>query len=258
MRRVPLTSPIAQSRSFGDGLTGTSFVQSPPTLTPTHQGGAFGSTMKSMSKWHNTGTTAASTLLETTFESDTSSSSPTTRFRFTSFPASLPRVNNPRNRPCPDSVRKRMSFADTSALSEVNQSRDDDGTQNTSISSLSAEGGHHRLPLPPGSHPPAILELNSQDARGSEDLEEPFHGQLFSDEDFGYSEDDDSADSPARGVVTRTRLNFNMILSPASNDEEDNRATGTLRHVICVQHRDHRFVKEWLSHFFTLSFFFHT
>lgn len=116
-----------------------------------------------------------------------------------------------------------MSFADTNALSEVNQSRDDDGTHNTSISSLSAEGGHHHLPLVPGSHPPALLELNPQHATGAEDMDDhdeaiPVHTQLFSDDDnFGYS-DDDSVDSPVRGIVGRTRLDFNMVLSPASDE----------------------------------------
>ena len=236
MRRVPLTSPPShrqglsstpateQSSSiFSSGLNGISFVQSPPALTPTRQGGTHGSTMKSMSKWHNTGTTtAATTVLETTLQSDTSS--PTTRFRFTSFPASLPRVNNPRNRQCPDSVRKRMNFAETSVHSDANQSRDDDGTQNTSISSLSGEGGHHHhLPLHPGTHPPSILEL------GAEGVDRPVHGQLFPDEDFGYS-DDDSTDSPGRGLVGRTgtRLNFNMVMSPKRYHDEGKRASGTL------------------------------
>lgn len=83
-----------------------------------------------------------STLLETTSETtesaDTDSSTP---FRFTSFPASLPRINNPRTErqqpSCPATIRKRMSFGDNHA---VLQHRDnDDGTHNTSLSSI----GHY-------------------------------------------------------------------------------------------------------------------
>jgi membrane-associated tyrosine/threonine-specific cdc2-inhibitory kinase len=221
---TPCTSGKPEHSSFLNGLVGTSFVASPQALTPAAQGGPSGTTAKSMSKCHNTGTTAASTaLLETTFASDSlgTSSPTTTRFRFTSFPASLPRVNNPRNRQNPDSVRKRMSFVESNTGNEANQSREDDQTHNTSISSLSVDCGHHHLPPAPGSYPPAILELNSQRASEVlyEDSARPVHAKLFSDEDnFGYS-DDDSTDSPVCGIVERTRLNFNMVLSP--QDEEN-------------------------------------
>mmetsp|Transcript_6409 Transcript_6409/g.16264 ORF Transcript_6409/g.16264 Transcript_6409/m.16264 type:complete len:1413 (+) Transcript_6409:433-4671(+) len=129
---------------------------------------------------------------DTTDESNSVETSSPARFRFSAFPASLPRVNNPRSSVAntasrnmkdgslyPDSVRKHMTFSeqadhgepsflnfDTSANAYLtnntnnkssdltNQSRDDDGTQNTSISSLSAEGGgggHHKhLPDIPG------------------------------------------------------------------------------------------------------------
>ena len=233
--RVAGSTPATSRKDHSIFNTGSSvsasLIQSPQTLTPTRQGGVFGSTLKSMPKWQNTGTTAASsTQLETTFECDSvDTSSPTTRFRFTSFPASLPRVNNPRNRQCPDSVRKRMSFADTCALSDLNQSRDDEGTHNTSISSLSAEGGHQHLPLAPGTHPPAILELNKMNERASGGVEVQGHPQLFDDEDFGYS-DDESADPAVKGLVGRTRLNFNMVLSPDRNDEDGGvRAYGEYR-----------------------------
>jgi hypothetical protein len=226
MRRVPPTAapgthpqPAITPRRFEDGalentLAGTSCLSSPQALTPTRTL-ALGSTNKSTSKWHNTGTTAASTLLETTLESDSAdtSSPATTRFRFTSFPASLPRVNNPRNRNFPDSVRKRMSFGDALGLDESNQSRDDDGTHNTSISSLSADG-HTHLALPPGKHLPETCLYTL----GNDHDDRPVHTQLFSgDDNFGYS-DDDTIQSPAREVVGRTRLNFNMVLSPDRND----------------------------------------
>ena len=241
MRRVPPPAPSlhlsaaaatpsrAQANEASLGTCaqgGNSFLRSPEALTPTRSGGPLSSSVRSLSKWHNTGTTTASTLLETTTESDSadtsSPSSPTTtRFRFTAFPASLPRVNNPRNRQCPDSVRKHMSFADGSAPIESNLSRDDDGTHNTSISSLSGEGGHLLAPAGP-EEPPSILELKSKPSTESDDIAEaPIHASLFleddDDDNFGYS-DDESADSPVRGIVGRTRLNFNMALSPHDND----------------------------------------
>jgi hypothetical protein len=89
-----------------------------------------------------TAATAASTLLETTndtFDSvDTLESS--TPFRFTSFPASLPRINTnaAAEQPCPGTVRKRMSFGDTNLF---NFSRDDE-THNTSLSSLQDDGNY--------------------------------------------------------------------------------------------------------------------
>ena len=194
------------------------------TITPTrHVNGTTFSTMKSTSRFHNTGTTAASTHLETTLESDSveTSSPTTTRFKFTSFPASLPRVNNPRNRQCPDSVRKRMSFGENNDLNDTNPLKDDDGTHNTSISSLSGEGGAQHLTA---TNPPAVLEWKCKpEGIAPDDLEEsgPAHAQLFPHEDnFGYSDEDadDSSASPVREIVGRTRLNFNLVLTPPGND----------------------------------------
>ena len=125
------------------------------------------------------GSSQLEATFDTTDESNSVETSSPARFRFSSFPASLPRVNNPRNSVAntasrnktdvslyPDSVRKHMTFSDQADQGEhsfgdfdksanayptnntnnkssdlMNQSRDDDGTQNTSISSLSAEGG---------------------------------------------------------------------------------------------------------------------
>ena len=206
----PTTTVKLDGSIFGKGLSESPFSPSPPTLTPNRQIGLYG-TGKSMSKY--TGTTASTTVLETTVESSDSvdtSSPTTTRFRFTTFPASLPRVNNPRSREYHDSLRKRMSFGEPASC-DANQSRDDDGTQNTSISSLSADGHHHMAPVP-GALPPTILDLHPPH-HDSEDADSirPIHAKLFAeDEDFGYSDDDDSQSSPARDIVGRTRLNFNL------------------------------------------------
>ena len=224
----PTTTSKLDGSIFGKGLIGSAFAASPPVLTPNRNTGPFG-TAKSMSKWHNTGTTAASTLLESTLESSDSvdtSSPTTTRFRFTAFPASLPRVNNPRSRECPDSVRKCMYFAEP-VSSEANQSRDDDGTQNTSISSLSADGNHQHLAPAPGALPPTILDLHPP-LLGDYDNDsmKPIHAKLFAeDEEFGYSDDDETASSSVRDIVGRTRLNFNTVLSP-DKDGSNHKGTG--------------------------------
>jgi membrane-associated tyrosine/threonine-specific cdc2-inhibitory kinase len=217
-------------------------TKSPKPQTPTlstNDPSALTSTKKSLSKWYNTGTTATTALLETTFESDSvETSSPTTRrFRFTSFPESLPRVSNPRIRQCPDSMCKRMSFNETNNINALNQSRDDEGTHNTSISSLSADGGHH-FPIH-ADRPPALLELKTADKKSSEGFADggehhlgPSHAQLFQyEENFGYS-DDDEMDSPIRGDIGRTRLNFNMLLSPTSpQNDSANDDAGTPKEV---------------------------
>jgi hypothetical protein len=120
-----------------------------------------------------------------------------------------------------------------------NQSRDDDGnTHNTSISSLSGDGGHRRRRSTTGlggdnndELPPAILEWKSRQGGSADETDAhpvtSIHQQLFSDEDnFGYSDDDDDDDfgpeSPGHGLVGRTRLNFNMVLSPEDNNKKAN------------------------------------
>ena len=111
-----------------------------------------------------------------------------------------------------------MSFGDTIGNCEANQCRDDDGTQNTSISSLSADAGH-QVSQPGLAEPPSILEWKSRQGTGLDELEEG-DGQLgIEDNYFGYS-DDDSTESPVRQMVGRTRLNFNMVLSPPNNTEK--------------------------------------
>lgn len=110
-----------------------------------------------------------------------------------------------------------MVFGDTTTHSDANQSRDDEGTQNTSISSLSAEGHHQHLQAVPGALPPTILDIHPPQPQEEKDQDEdrPVHARLFADEEnFGYS-DDDTTQSPLNDTVGRTRLNFNTVWSPS-------------------------------------------
>ena len=72
----------------------------------------------------------------------------------------------------------------------MNQSREEEGTINTSISSLSSHGEEDpRMP--------------------------PVHTRLFMEEEYAYSDDEEEEDDDdCTGVVGRTRLNFNLMLSP--------------------------------------------
>jgi membrane-associated tyrosine/threonine-specific cdc2-inhibitory kinase len=241
------------------------------TQTPTHQNlsssDPYGPFFKKVP--YHTGSTGA-THLETTFEADGDSvdtNSPA-RFRFTSFPASLPRVHHanyyPRSTPpvCPGSVRKRMSFdTEDNGVAEnptnvwkgndeddddnndpvglnysnhqhdaINQSRDDEGTHNTSLSSLSVEGGHHQhLPHLPHQHPAHFASAPSKNLLlfpGEQDADN--NRNELNNNLFGYSDDDEDDDlpptnfgrsdlaSPDQGAVRRTRLDFNVFLSPTN------------------------------------------
>ena len=231
-----------------------------PASTPTHQNlsnGPHGTIVKKMPYY--TGTTAGTAPLETTFETDAESvntNSPA-RFRFTSFPASLPRVaHNPRTTPpvFPGSVRKRMSFdteddtggggggggSTTAAAAafnnpnnpDANQSRDDEGTQNTSLSSLSVEGGHHQhLPHLPNQHPPHFASVPMEKLLlfpGEEGNNNNHHNhELINNNLFGYSDDEEDEAAAAAaddqiGTVGRTRLNFNVFLSPGHDQKSKN------------------------------------
>jgi membrane-associated tyrosine/threonine-specific cdc2-inhibitory kinase len=235
-----------------------------PASTPTHQNlsnGPHGTIVKKMSYY--TGTTAGTDLskqpsksmpLETTFEIDAESvntNSPA-RFRFTSFPASLPRVaHNPRTTPpvFPGSVRKRMSFdteddtggnGGVSAIAaaaifnnpnnpDANQSRDDEGTQNTSLSSLSVEGGHHQhLPHLPNQHPPHFASVPMEKLLLFPGENNNHHNhELINNNLFGYSDDEEDEAAAAAaddqiGAVGRTRLNFNVFLSPGHDKKSKN------------------------------------
>jgi hypothetical protein len=155
MRRVPPKTP----RDSSSGLTPhtAKHLQDTSFGRATHTSGDFGSFLpttldgsdlyganfsnKKPSKpsFGTVATVASSTLLETTTETadsvDTSDTS-APLFRFTSFPASLPRINNVKTveGQCPGTVRKRM-FGDP-----LNASLHDDGTHNSSMSSLQDDG----------------------------------------------------------------------------------------------------------------------
>ena len=173
-----------------------------------------------------------------------------TPFRFALFPASLPRVN-PRTlveesspldgQACTTTVRKRMTFSKSKVPSEgisdqidrrvslfSSTIRDEEFTQNSSISSMSAEAFAHMRNLP--SFPPPSFECKSPvlgcneggiDSKFSEDSDMPesrltrpvssINARLF----VNDNEYDDSEDASPAGInVAKTRLNFNLGDSP--------------------------------------------
>lgn len=291
---IQQVSSTATSGSNGVGDKNNNY----PALTPTHQNlsssGPYGTVVKKMPYY--TGTTTGTTPLKTTFETDGDNSVDTNnspaRFRFTSFPASLPRVHNhasnnqySRTTPpvCPGSVRKRMSFdtEDDAAVAETeissnkdgddndddddddpvglnysshqhhdaNQSRDaDDGTHNTSLSSLSVEGGHHQhLPHLPHQHPPhfasapmknLLLFPGEQEEHHHNNNNDHHRHEELNNNLFGYSDDKEDdlppvgnyggggistiASPDQEGAVRRTRLNFNVFLSPSNGNKSSN------------------------------------
>jgi hypothetical protein len=106
-----------------------------------------------------------------------------------------------------------------SSIGDLNLSKDEEGTQNTSISSLSAEGGHHHH-LP---HLPAHEKLLfPEEAANSHQ-----HNNML----FGYSDDEGEDDnvfdtgagqtSQSRRTISAggTRLDFNGMLSPSRGRE---------------------------------------
>ena len=182
-----------------------------------------------------------------------------TPFRFALFPASLPRVN-PRTlveesspldgQACPMTVRKRMTFSKSKVISEGNSDqvdrrvshtsstiRDEEFTQNSSISSISAEAFSLMRTVP--SFPPPTFECKSPvlagkavgiDSKFSEDSDMPesrltrptssINARLFVDD----TEYDDSEDSSPAGInVAKTRLNFNLGDSPCHEKLEGQR-----------------------------------
>jgi serine/threonine protein kinase len=322
-------APAATTCTKGDKNNSNNYSLS--TQTPTHQNlssssDPYGSFFKKIQPYH-TGSTGV-THLETTFEADgdsvdtnsSNNNNSPARFRFTSFPASLPRVHHanhyPRSTPpvCPGSVRKRMSFdtEDDDGVAEnptnntsnnvwkgnhnendtddddndnnndndkdndndpvglnysnhqhdaINQSRDDDGTHNTSLSSLSVEGGHHQhLPHLPHQHPAHFASAPSKNLLlfpGEQQDAENDNGNNNSSNTrnnkpidlnnnlLGYSDDDDEDDdlpptifgrrddlaSPDQGAVRRTRLNFNVFLSPTNTTKKSiNRNSNSNHH----------------------------
>jgi hypothetical protein len=222
MRRVPPKTPRDTASNLSSNLTPRTAkqLQENSNAKSSHTAGGFGSFLPTCldgfdlygstpsgfsSKkppkisFGTVATVASSTLLETTTETadslDTSDTSGAP-FRFSSFPASLPRINNIGategqcpgivERQCPGTVRKRM-FGDP-----LNTSRnDDDGTHNSSMSSL------------------------------QDDVQ-----YAYSDDE----DDDETAPSPTGTPVARTRLNFNTVSSPlgAFMSRLENQAEGTL------------------------------
>lgn len=148
-------------------------------------------------------TAASSTQLEeeTTMDNSTDNSVDTqdtvTNFRFTSFPASLPRIHNNKSNGtimttsagCPNTVRKRMSFGSVTTAALHNNTNND--SHNTSVSSL------------------------QHDYFGYSDGDNDDDGDAAI--DVGNDEDDpeeSAAQSSLQGTpVTRTRLNFNALAS---------------------------------------------
>eukprot|EP00977_Amphora_coffeiformis_P010726 scaffold2512_cov164-Amphora_coffeaeformis.AAC.11 len=124
-------------------------------------------------------TAASSHALDATTETEDSMDTNDANFRFTSFPASLPRVNTLRtpalgaHSVVHGTVRKRMHFTDS--LSEAANRSRDDATHNTSVSSLPVDDGNM------------------------------------------YAEsDEDAPRSPTGTPVARTRLDFNSVVSPTT------------------------------------------
>jgi hypothetical protein len=166
-------------------------------------------------------TSAMETTTETIVSSVDASLDTATPFHFTSFPASLPRVNNIPLRQAPSStvmdvasgaqtelicgppsVRKRMSFGDI--LTADRSSRNATASQDTSFSSLPLDSGdehaetHRRLGVDP-QH--LVAEA---------------------------SHADQAADTSTAGTgtpVPRARLNFSSVTSPTMSDALDHRGT---------------------------------
>ena len=218
-----------------------------------------------------TATTAENSFDATTVDSQDPFSPASTPFRFASFPASLPRVNprsymetsSPLDGPaCPTTLRKRMNFTKGKELLEgdydypasttkrasryvnissmSNASRDEEGTQNSSMSSMSAEAFSHMQTMP--SFPPPVSKLDGIVSKFSDDSDMPENPQarpltslntkLFM---YDHEDYDDSEDVSPIGInVAKTRLNFNVGTSPSDqkfqgqrlafgNDDERNR-----------------------------------
>ena len=169
----------------------------------------LGLSAKRKKKSIGTVTTAASShALETTTETedsmDTNEHAP---FRFTTFPASLPRVNHPLRTAAPGTIRKRMHFAESEAATVVtghphNRSRDD-ATHNSSVSSLPVEDGN-------------MLYTDTEEEDNDDDDDAP------------YSHADPTR-SPSGTPVARTRLNFNAAMSPTDGASSSSRRQTPLR-----------------------------
>ena len=168
-----------------------------PPLTPTRAFKAASTVRKATCQ---TATTVNSSF-DGGLNDDSHETASPTPFRFTSFPASLPRVNNTRNSrshattTCPPSTtRKRMTF---SAFAEndgkgSNSSREEDATNNSSLSSLSAEAQQKACSFPwksPGGDLNYRRRMNSMDSDAAAPearfgvAASPVHARLFCDDE---------------------------------------------------------------------------
>ena len=184
--------PTARALTPRDGGTGDRFTIARPMPNILLEDDAdttpHGMPARRNKKSIGTVTTAASShALETTTETEDSMDTNDAPFRFTSFPASLPRVN-PLRTPAvaaPATIRKRMNFTD--AQSEpVNRSRDD-ATHSSSVSSLPVDEGN----------------------------------MMYAESDEEQAERDETPRSPMGTPVARTRLDFNSAISPTAGTLRD-------------------------------------
>jgi hypothetical protein len=188
---------------------------------------------------HVTAGSAAVLLMETTTETFESSADASidssTPFRFTSFPASLPRVNNLPLRHSssslfgkdttggaqtvqicgPPSVRKRMSFGD---ILSVHRSSHQAASHDSSFSSLLLDSG----------------DENAQESHHRQGHMDPQH--LVLSEAFHPDQPNSAASAEAFTTTgtpaPRTRLNFSTVTSPAMNDPLATRGmNGTKRQI---------------------------
>ena len=205
-----------------------------------------------------THTTAASTafLLDTTCDdsmdsTDLDNNSLSEPFRFSSFPASLPRIHNVRTTTadrsslllppppsqrqqqqeqsrqqqqqsahCPSTVRKRMSFGEC-LLNKSN----DDGTNNTSVSSLQEYGASDV------DHDDDADEEEEEENDGYLHLRRPLPSYTTHEDAEDEEEAAVEGESPLGTPVARTRLNFNSVLSPS------NRGGGEPLSLTAARHR---------------------
>jgi membrane-associated tyrosine- and threonine-specific cdc2-inhibitory kinase len=225
--------------------------------------------LKQLQQTGNTAITANTSALDVTVDTEGSQESPvSTPFRFTSFPASLPRVHpRPSDMTTPfgfTTTRKKVSYQsrldstleqpalhrhhedeDAAALKRsrpmtavMRYNFDEAAAQNSSISSMSGELASS-IPQTVAPFPPADLEWKSPDiaknctridSKYSEDSDLPDprpvvkshtlpDGLFLNASNNAYSYSDD--DSPVRVNVPRTRLDFNLVLSPTIDNPEE-------------------------------------
>jgi len=228
------------SFSFGNGAAYTAVKKRPA---------------KSSLGTHTTAGSSTAALLETTTDTiesigDTGSDASSTPFRFTSFPASLPRIHNcPRiggiavdrndggsssngagiHPPFPATVRKRMSFGNglgSAAANHYNSSahldrsrENDDATHNTSINSSLLLDDHH------GHY--GLDDYQQQHDHRADDVATSRHNVDNNDDDTNHNTTSTTLGlpSPVGTPIPRARLNFSSVLSspavqPCSSQEE--------------------------------------